>query len=107
MASLGPDHVSLASGVNNAIARTASLAALAVVPVVSGLATATDAATVTDAFRTSLVIAAVLVAAASPIALVGLRPDTVTAPSSRRSHCAVAGPPLQPDPARCPVVTSR
>jgi EmrB/QacA subfamily drug resistance transporter len=107
MASVDPDHVSLASGVNNAVARTASLAALAVVPAVSGLATATDAAAVTDAFRTALVVAATLAAASAPIALIGLRPDTATAPTPRRSHCAVDGPPMQPDPDRCPATTSR
>jgi EmrB/QacA subfamily drug resistance transporter len=107
MASVDPDHVSLASGVNNAVARTASLAALAVIPAVSGLATATDAETVTDAFRTSLTIAAVLVAAAALVAHIGLRPDTTAAPSPRRSHCAVDGPPMQPDPDQCPATTGR
>ena len=53
MGSVSPDHVSVASGVNNAIARTASLAALAVIPVVSGLASAVGPAAVTDAFRTA------------------------------------------------------
>ncbi|MFI4921155.1 MAG: alpha-D-glucose phosphate-specific phosphoglucomutase, partial [Gammaproteobacteria bacterium] len=43
--------VSIASGVNNAVARTASLAALSVIPVVSGLFDAEGPAAVTDAFR--------------------------------------------------------
>ena len=40
MGSVDPNEVSIASGVNNAIARTASLAALSVIPVVSGLSDA-------------------------------------------------------------------
>ena len=37
MAAADPDHVSVASGVNNAIARAAALTALAMIPVMSGL----------------------------------------------------------------------
>ena len=102
MGSAARDHVSTASGVNNAIARTASLAALASIPVVSGLANATGPADLTSAFRTSLLIAAALAAAASPLALVGLGVRAHAGRSSRRVHCAVDGPPIQPDPARCP-----
>ncbi len=42
MSSVSPDHVSIASGVNNAVARTASLAAIAVIPALTGLATARE-----------------------------------------------------------------
>ena len=73
MGSVDPDHVSVASGVNNAIARTASLASLAVVPVVSGLAVASGADAVTHAFRVALVISAVVAAAAAPLSFIGLR----------------------------------
>src|SRR5581483_8843317 len=51
MGSVSADHVSVGSGINNAIARTASLAALAVIPVVSGLTTAVGAGAVTHAYR--------------------------------------------------------
>jgi hypothetical protein len=102
MGSVGPDQVSTASGVNNAVARTASLAALSVIPGVSGLATAAGAADVTSAFRASLVIAAVIAVAAAPICYVGLGGPIRWRRSARRVHCAVDGPPLQPDPARCP-----
>ena len=87
------------SGVNNAIARTASLAALSVIPVVSGLATAVGATEITTAFRISLVIAAVIAAAAAPICFIGLGGPVRWRRSARRLHCAVDGPPLQPDPA--------
>ena len=102
MGSVSSDQVSTASGVNNAIARTASLAALSVIPVIAGLTTATGPTAVTDAFRTSLVIAALIAAAASPVCFVGLDPHARARRTVRRLHCAVDGPPLQPDPARCP-----
>lgn len=107
MSSVHPDRVSIASGVNNAVARTASLAALAVIPAVSGLSTAIDAAEITDAFRTALVVVAVLAALAAPLCFVGLRSDVRGRRSARRLHCSVDGPPLQPDPQRCPATDAR
>jgi EmrB/QacA subfamily drug resistance transporter len=95
MSAADPDHVSIASGVNNAIARTASLTSLAVVPVVSGLTTAQGAAPVTHAVRVSLVTAAVLAGLAGPFMYFGLAPRTRCVTSARRVHCAVDGPPLQ------------
>ena len=103
MGSVDPDEVSIGSGVNNAIARTASLAALSVIPVVSGLSEATGGADVTDAFRIALVIAAVIAAAAAPLSFFGLGAHPRTRQSARRAICSVDGPPLQPDPALCPV----
>jgi EmrB/QacA subfamily drug resistance transporter len=73
LASVDPDHVNVASGVNNAVARTASLAALATIPVVSGLTRAVGSDMTTDAFRTAMVLAAVLAALAAPLSFVGLR----------------------------------
>jgi EmrB/QacA subfamily drug resistance transporter len=103
MGSVSPDQVSTASGVNNAIARTASLAAVSVIPVVSGLTTASGASEVSSSFRTALVIAAVIATAASPLSYIGLGDRARTRRSARRLTCAIDGPPLQPDPARCPV----
>jgi MFS family permease len=102
MGSATPDRVSTASGVNNAIARTAGLAALASIPVVSGLTKATGPADLTDAFRTSLRIAAALAAVAGPLAFVGLGSRVRASRPTRRLHCAIDGPPVEPDPARCP-----
>src|SRR5262245_3114620 len=70
MGSVSADHVNIASGVNNAIARTASLASLAVIPVVSGLSAAVGANEVTRSYRIGLVIAAILAAAAAPVSFV-------------------------------------
>jgi predicted MFS family arabinose efflux permease len=107
MGAVDADHVSIASGVNNAVARTASLASLAVVPVVSGLSVAVGPAEVTDAFRTAMVIAAVTAAAAGPLSFFGLRPHARSRRSARRFYCSVDGPPLQPDPHLCPVAAER
>ena len=56
----------------------------------------------TSAFRTSLVIAATLAAGAGVVMAVGLRPRTKALATIRRVHCAVDGPPVEPDPRRCP-----
>ena len=106
MASVSPAHVSVASGVNNAVARTATLAALSVLPVVSGLTSADGPSAVTDAFRISLVIGAALTVLAAPIAFVGLGPRPRAGRSARQSYCPVDGPPLEPDPERCPPVAA-
>jgi len=102
MAAADQRHVSVASGVNNAIARAASLTALAVIPAAAGLADASGAAAVTDAVHTALTIAAVLAAVAGVVCLVGLAPRTRSERSARRVTCAVDGTPLEPDPVRCP-----
>ncbi len=103
MGSVSADHVSVASGVNNAIARTASLASLSVIPVISGLTAATGQADVTTAYRIALVIAAAIVIVAAPVSFVGLGPHVRARSSARHTICPVDGPPLQPDPNRCPV----
>jgi MFS family permease len=103
MAATDPDHVSTGSGVNNAVARGASLAGLAVIPVIAALPAATGADEVTDAVRTALVVAAALAVAAGVVMSIGLAPHVRTSRTVRRVHCAVEGPPIQPDPQRCPL----
>jgi EmrB/QacA subfamily drug resistance transporter len=102
MGSVDADHVSIGSGVNNAIARTASLAAVAVIPAVSGLSVAVGAAEVTSAYQEAMVIAAVVALLASPLSFIGLGAHAGASRSARRRFCSVDGPPLQPDPAKCP-----
>ena len=96
MAAADPDHVSVASGVNNAIARAAALAGLAVVPGIAGLTVAAGAGEVTHAYRVALVIAAGLAVAAGLLMFVGLGRGARAPRTPRRVHCAVDGPPLQP-----------
>jgi len=61
---------------------------------------------VTRSYRISLVIAATIAAAAAPVSFVGLAPGIRGRRSARRSFCPVDGPPLQPDPERCPLSAS-
>ena len=103
MAATDPDHVSTGSGVNNAVARGASLAGLAVIPVIAALPAATGADEVTEAVRTALIIAAGLAVTAGVLMSIGLAPHVRTSRTVRRVHCAVEGPPIQPDPQRCPL----
>ncbi len=103
MGSVSPDEVSIASGVNNAIARTASLASLSVIPSVSGLSSASSPDAVTSAFRTSLIIAAVLAALGGAAQLLRPGPPRPRGAIGAPLYCAVDGPPIQPDPTQCPV----
>jgi EmrB/QacA subfamily drug resistance transporter len=107
MAAADPDHVSVASGVNNAIARAANLGALAVIPVVSGLSAATDPRQITHAFRLGLVVTASIAAAAGPLAFLGLGAKARAPRTARRVHCALDGAPLQLDPLDSAEVGSR
>jgi EmrB/QacA subfamily drug resistance transporter len=103
LAAADPAHVNVASGVNNAIARTASLAALAVVPAASGLTTAVGPDALTAAYHVAMVIAAALAGSAAVLAVAALPGRPRHQPTARAVHCAVDGAPLQADPQRCPV----
>jgi EmrB/QacA subfamily drug resistance transporter len=104
MAAADPDHVNVASGVNNAVARTGSLAAVAGVPLAAGLVSAVGPVEITDAYRLGMLISAALAAVAGVITLVGLRATRPTSPTLRPRICPVDGPPLEPDPSKCPPV---
>lgn len=106
MGAADPDHVSTASGVNNAVARTAGLTALAVIPAVTGLTTATNPTEVTNAFHQALTIAAACTVIASLIASFGLA-SRHTRQSARHTYCPIDAPPIQPDPRRCPSPATR
>lgn len=72
MAAAHPDHVSVASGVNNAVARTGTLAAIATVPLAAGLGAAVGAGALTEAYRRAMWITAGLAASAALVSLAGL-----------------------------------
>jgi EmrB/QacA subfamily drug resistance transporter len=103
MGSVDEEHVSTASGVNNAVARTGGLMAVALIPPLVGLTTAVGPDETTDAYRTAMYVIAGLAVVSAVISAIGLR-----SPASRRSAreftCAVDGAPLQPDPIECPPV---
>ena len=95
MGSVDPSHVGTASGVNNAVARTAGLVAVAVVPVVSGLTTAVGPEQVTEAYRIGMWITAGSALVAALVSAIGLPRRTRQRAGSRPYFCAVDGAPLQ------------
>lgn len=72
MAAADPDHLSVASGVNNAVARTGTLGAVATVPLAAGLGAASGATELTAAYRLAMWITAGLAASAALVSLLGL-----------------------------------
>ena len=102
MASVDERLVSTGSGVNNAVARTAGLLAVAVVPTVSGFTAAVGVDATNAAFRAAMFITAGLAVLGALISAVGLPRTTPTRESSRHVMCPIDGAPLQPDPRRCP-----
>jgi MFS family permease len=117
LAAVEDRHAGLASGVNNAVARTAGLLAVALLPVVSGVgASLTDPLTLAPAYRVAMLICAGLMVAGGLLALVAVpasfaairgevaaavdAPVQLPVESPCRVHCAVGAPPLQPTPGR-------
>jgi len=97
LAAASQRHAGVASGINNAIARSAGLLIVAALPLLVGLSgdAYTNPAKLGPAFTDSMLLCAGLLVLGGLLSAVSLRPAEV-APSPCRVHCAVAGTPLQP-----------
>jgi len=92
------EQAGLASGVNNAVARTGGLVLVAVLPALTGLGARgfTEPADLQPAFRTAMAVCAGLLALGGVIAALAIRPARTPArkPEGPARHCAVDAPPM-------------
>ena len=102
LAAADAHHAGIASGVNNAVARSAQLLAVAVVPVAAGLSgdAFADPAAFAPGFTRAMLISGALVAAGGVIAAIVIdrQPDdrrAVQVPEPVGGHCDLHGPPLR------------
>jgi hypothetical protein len=97
LSSVEDHHAGIASGVNNAVARSAQLMAVAAIPMAAGITGESyrDPVAFSNGFDRALIISAVLAMAGSVIAWTtlgdGTRRPTVTV--ERHLHCALVSPP--------------
>ena len=113
LAAADPRQAGIASGVNNAVARTAGLFAVAVLPVIGGLSGADyqDAGAMADGFAVGMQVAAALAALGGVLAFATIRADVLARAAEPgrepcqkvidqvpEHHCAVAGTPLATSP---------
>jgi EmrB/QacA subfamily drug resistance transporter len=96
----------VASGVNNAVARTASLVAVAALPLVAGLDAAAlqDPPRVTDAFHLAMSVSAGLCILGGGLAFAFIRDDALApeAPAGEQFvHCGVGAPPPRTSAGQC------
>jgi len=105
LAAVDPRNAGIASGVNNAVARTAALLGVAVLPVASGLSgdAFRDAVRFHRGFGISMTLSAALMVVGGTLAWIAIRDKSATGKPacnqrqvSRHTFCAIDGPPLEP-----------
>jgi EmrB/QacA subfamily drug resistance transporter len=105
LAAAPAEHAGIASAVNNDVARTAGLLAVAVLPVAAGIsgAGALDPDRFDDGFRMAVLIAAALCAAGGLISWFAIRnpvPEPVPAEDRHPVSCPLTAPPAHHAPSR-------
>jgi EmrB/QacA subfamily drug resistance transporter len=101
LGSVDDEHAGVASGVNNAVARTGQLLAVASIPVVAGFAPGVSAAAdeLLGGFDRVMRVAAGMAVVAAIVAWLTVRRPPATVERSAKWHCAVGAPPPVPEPA--------
>ncbi len=95
------EHAGVASGVNNAVARTGQLLAVAAIPVVAGFAPGASVGVddLIDGFHRVMRVAAATALVAAVVAWVTVRRPPAAVEQPAHWHCAAGGPPAVPEPA--------
>ena len=100
LAAAPAEHIGVASAINNDVARTASLVAVALLPAVAGITgdSYTHPAALAASFRTAMLVAGAVCAAGGVLAMFTIRNPAAPAAASviSDSHCALDAPPLRP-----------
>lgn len=100
LAAVEDRHMGVGSAINNAVARIASLLAVAVLPGVSGLSSAQTPAAFSSGYSRAMVLAAILTAAGGIVAALTIRRDAPVTPTQHAhvTHACQHPAPYQPPP---------